>query len=182
MRFARSRLVVGVLVGVAAACASSSMPPETAECGSRSEAEAVVCRFYDTVLESGPVGLPTPRQQQALAPYLTSALLDRLDSARRSQQAFEGEHPEEKPPFADGSLFTSLFEGADRFEILGSESRPGDSAAVTVRFGYEDAPTWEDTVIVVREGSRYAIDDIVFSGAGAFNPSGRLSELLGRVE
>lgn len=28
------------------------------------------------------------------------------------------------------------------------------------------------------EGGRYVIDDIVFSGAGEFNPPGRLSERL----
>ena len=161
-------------------CASTQR--SVAPCGSGTEPERVVCAFYAAYLEDVPVGLPTAEQRQRLAPHLTPALLERFDAARAAQRAFEVEHPGEKPPFADGSLFTSLFEGADRFEIVGSESGPDGGAAVTVRFGYQDAPPWEDTVIVVREGTRYAIDDIVFSGAGEFNPPGRLTEILQRRE
>jgi hypothetical protein len=30
----------------------------------------------------------------------------------------------------------------------------------------------------MRQGDRYAIDDIVFSGVGPFNPAARLAEVL----
>ena len=36
----------------------------------------------------------------------------------------------------------------------------------------------QDVVVLVREGSGYVIDDIEFSGAGPFNPPGRLSDAL----
>ena len=142
------------------------------------EATSVVCRFFQAHLEIRPMGLPTPDQQRVLAPYLTTTLVGRIDDARRYQEEFEAEHPDEKPPFVDGSLFTSMYEGFDRFEIVRSEPDASGGAKVIVRFGYKDAPPWEDAVIVTREGDRYAIDDMVFSGAGAFNPAHRLTEAL----
>ena len=49
---------------------------------------------------------------------------------------------------------------------------------MVVRFGYQDAEPWEDAVRVTYVEGRTAIADIVFSGAGRFNPGGRLSERL----
>jgi hypothetical protein len=48
---------------------------------------------------------------------------------------------------------------------------------VHVRFS-RDSARWEDAVLVIKEDGRYVIDDVLFSGAGEFNPSGRLSEQL----
>lgn len=161
-----------------AACTGSAPPRASAVCPGVDAPEGVVCRFYQVYLETRPVGLPTPEQERLLAPYLTTALLARMVEARDYRAAFEAEHPDEKPPFVDGTLFTSLFEGADRFEVVRSEPTTSGGAVVTVRFGYDDVEPWEDAVAVVREGGRYAIDDIVFSGVGEFNPSGRLTEVL----
>lgn len=161
-----------------ASCAGSTAPRASEPCAGMDEATSVVCRFYQADLEIRPTGLPTPDQQRVLALYLTPTLVGRIDDARRYQEEFEAEHPDEKPPFADGSLFTSMYEGFDRFEIVRSEPDASGGAKVIVRFGYRDAPPWEDAVIVTREGDRYAIDDMVFSGAGAFNPAHRLTEAL----
>lgn len=164
------------LVLALAACAGSTASRASDPCAGNEPAR-VVCGFYQAHLEVRPVGLPTPEQERALAPYLTQALLTRIDDARRYQEAFEAEHPDEKPPFSDGSLFTSMYEGFDRFEIVRVEEVQEGGAKVTVRLGFEDAPPWEDTVIVT-QGERYAIEDIVFSGAGSFNPAHRLTEAL----
>jgi hypothetical protein len=160
-----------------AACTGSAPPRASAACAGVDEPEGVVCRFYQAYLETRPVGLPTPEQERLLAPYLTTVLA-RMDEARGYRAAFEAEHPDEKPPFVDGTLFTSLFEGADRFEIVRSVPTANGGAVVTVRFGYDDLEPWEDAVVVIREGGRYAIGDIVFSGVGVFNPAGRLTEVL----
>jgi hypothetical protein len=161
-----------------AACTGSAPPRVSAPCPGVDEPEGAVCRFYQAYLETRPVGLPTPEQERLLAPYLSAVLLARMDEAREYRAAFEAEHPDEKPPFVDGTLFTSLFEGADRFEIVRSEPTANGAAAVTVRFGYDDVEPWEDAVVLIRAGDRYAIDDIIFSGVGEFNPAGRLTEAL----
>ena len=101
-----------------------------------------------------------------------------MDDARREQERFAQSHPDEKPPWVDGCLFASLFEGPDRFEIVGSEPQADGTTRLTVRFGYRDAPAWQDAVIVARDGERWVIDDFVFSGAGQFNAPGRLSDSL----
>jgi hypothetical protein len=151
-----------------------SRPP----CPGPDSPEGVVCEFYETVLEMAPPGLPSREQQQDLAPYLTSRLQRFMDDARSYQEEFETEHPDEKPPFVDGSMFVSLFEGADRFEVVGTAGTVPEGVVVLVRFWYQDADSWEDSVVVTREDGRHAIDDILFSGIGAFNPPGRLSERL----
>ena len=173
-----ARRAPALCVLVLAACAGSAPPRAPAPCAGTDEPEGVVCRFYQVYLETRPVGLPTPEQQRLFAPYLTTELLALMDEARAYGADFEAAHPDEKPPFVDGTLFTSLFEGADRFEIVRSEPTANRAAVVTVRFGYDDVEPWEDAVVVTRQGDRYAIDDIVFSGVGAFNPAGRLTEVL----
>ena len=57
----------------------------------------------------------------------------------------------------------------------------GGVTRVPVQFRYGTEAAWQDVVVLVREGSGYAIDDIEFSGAGPFNPPGRLSDVLDRV-
>ena len=149
-------------------------------CTTGTPAEYVVCRFYERYLDLRPVGLPTKRQQSKLAPFLSRRLLALFERARLEQQDFARRSPGEKPPFADGCLFTSLFEGLDRFEVTSTDPQTEGTIHVVVRFGYQDAPTWQDTVVVTRESDRYVIDDILFSGAGEFNPPGRLSDALAR--
>jgi hypothetical protein len=129
-----------------AACTGSAPPRASAACAGVEEPEGVVCRFYQAYLETRPVGLPTPEQEQLLAPYLTTALRALMEEARAYGAAFEAEHPDEKPPFVDGALFTSLFEGADRFEIVRSVPTANRGAVVTVRFRYDDVEPWEDAV------------------------------------
>ena len=140
--------------------------------------EAVACGFYAAVVEAHPVGLPSSEEMTTLAPYLSTSLRSAIEEARAYQAAYATAHPDEKPPFADGSLFTSLFEGADRFELVRVDEGPGRDTGVVVRLGYQDAAPWEDTVVLRREEGRLVVADVVFGGAGAFNPPGRLSEML----
>ena len=66
--------------------------------------------------------------------------------------------------------------------ILGEAATTGGGVTrVPVQFRYGTEAAWQDVVVLVREGSGYVIDDIEFSGAGPFNPPGRLSEALDRA-
>ena len=53
-------------------------------------------------------GLPTGDAATAIAPHLSAGLKAAIDAARAEQAAFMQEHPDEKPPFIEGKLFTSL--------------------------------------------------------------------------
>jgi hypothetical protein len=173
------RETIPALVIAVAGCAVT--PIGTApDCGAANTPEGTVCDFYARYLEVRPTGLPTPEQQAALAPWLSDGLESLLDAARRVQVQFRTEYPGEKPPLVDGCLFASLFEGPTSFSVRAATT-VGDISRVPVQFAYGTEATWQDVVVLVREGSGYVIDDIEFAGAGPFNPPGRLSDELDRA-
>ena len=113
-----------------------------------------------------------------MKPFLSKRLHGLIVDALKYRDAYIASHSaDEKPPFVDGDHFTSLFEGPKSFEVGRVAVEPNGSWNVRVRFSH-DSERWEDAVVVVQEDGRYVIDDVVFSGAGEFNPSGRLSERL----
>ena len=170
------RLLIAGLAGLVAGCASAPQPSEL-PCPDAGTAEGTVCAFYTRYLEVRPSGLPTPEQQAALAPWLSDRLERRMDAARAAQTAFRARHPGEKPPLVDGCLFASLFEGPTSFTV-GTAARAGAITRVPVRFRYSTDAQWQDVVILTREGERFVVDDVELTGAGPFNPAGRLSEAL----
>ena len=178
-RHRTGRLAAGLAsVVLLVACSDPGRSFGTRSCPGGDTPAAAVCGFYQAYLTLHPSGLPDRAAQDRLAPYLSPQLLQLLDDARTYQQEFAQQHPGEKPPFADGCLFASLFEGPEGFELRGTEALPDGSVQVHVRFRYTDDAEWEDVVIVTRDQSRWAIDDVLLSGAGPFNPGGRLTERL----
>ena len=151
--------------------------------GVRSDAaetpSSVVAAFYKSYVDAPFGGIPSRAQQDAMNAGLSRRLLGLLEQARSVQEEFIRKHPDEKPPWSDGCLFASLFECPRRFRVS-RVSRQADGAfRVQVHFWYEDSLAgWEDAVVVRREGGRLVIDDILLSGAGPFNPPGRLSSNL----
>jgi Protein of unknown function (DUF3828) len=139
----------------------------------------VVDAFYKTYLRLRPDGLPSARQQKAMSPYLSEHLMTLMTQARAVQDRAIREHPDEKPPWADGCLFASLFEGPKRFKVSRVSQQADGSFRVDVHFWYEEGtPGWEDAVVVRKESGRWVIDDVLLSGAGPFNPPGKLSDNL----
>lgn len=128
----------------------------------------VVEDFYTLHIANRPAGLPDGEQLARLKPYFSDRLYALIVDALAYRDEMQRRHPDEKPPYVDGDPFTSLFEGPRAFEVVRVD---GDE--VRVRFAYDDAK-WED-VVVVKDGR---IDDVIFGGAGEFNPAGRLSEAL----
>lgn len=168
---------------------------ETTELAARNEAlqkelesASLVARFYATYLERPIGGLPSGPDLERVRPMLSARLAGLIDEALAYQARFIADHPDElaadgsapvvhKPPFIDGDYFSSLFEGPRGFEISSATPiRPGEWE-VAVRFRYE-THGWEDRIVVVEEAGRRVIDDVIYGGAGPFNPSGRLSDAL----
>lgn len=161
-----------------------SPPPATADA-------TTPVRALFAALDSAPVfGAPTDADLQRLAPYLSADLMERLRQARALRDAAATAFPGEKPPFADGSLFTSLFEGPTSFAVgLDSLLRdpkgvvPDDYAdhLVTVRFTHAspgDTARWEDRVLVTRSGNRWVVADIRYGGSWDFAAQGSLMGIL----
>ncbi|MGE0440175.1 MAG: hypothetical protein AB7L66_10680 [Gemmatimonadales bacterium] len=138
--------------------------------------EAAVAGLYRTVIRLRLAGAPTAAQLDSLAPYLSSGLRADLDRARRLRETEEQAHPGDKPPFADGDLFSSLFEGPTAIDaVVGADDR-------FVAHLRDERPTpavsWTDTVVVVDEGGRPAVDDVRYGGTWDFANRGSLRAAL----
>jgi hypothetical protein len=115
-----------------------------------------------------------------MAPYLSAELRGLLDEAAALRDTEAAAHPDEKPPFAEGDLFTSLFEGPTGMAILASPEG-GASRRLVVRFtDNRPAPavTWTDTVVVVEEEGRLVVADVLYGGTWDFASRGSLLETL----
>jgi uncharacterized Ntn-hydrolase superfamily protein len=182
-RIALALLVAASAVGarnVSAASAATAAAAPAA--GERKGPDAAVRRFYDSYLEHKPPGLPAGSDLERLRPLLSSGLAKKIDAALAHQREFIAKHPDEKPPFVDGDHFSSVFEGPTAFEIGATEALGTNVWKVVVRFPGEadasSASAWQDAVVVVDEKGRFLIDDVIYGGAGEFNPPGKLSDRL----
>jgi hypothetical protein len=163
------RLAV-VLLLVVAACRSAPA----------ADAKAVVQQFYSATIAGKVSGAPTAQQLTTLAPYLSDTLHALLVAARKRNEADAARAPDEKPSFAEGDLFSSLFEGPNAVEVLADSAR-GSSRVATVRMAYNGATpavTWTDHVVLVRGKSGYVIDDVEYGGQWDFASKGTLKSSL----
>lgn len=152
-----------------------------AACGRQpATATEAVTQFYTVLDAVGVHRVPDAAQLKALAPYLGDSLAHVLDHARVLRDSAEKSAPGEKPPFADGDIFSSLFEGRTASVVKDSVAR-GDTTLVVVQFtndAQKPAVDWKDTVVVVKQGERFRIADIRYGTAWEFGFRGRLLDLL----
>ena len=141
---------------------------------------SVVESFYAASIASGASGAPSAEDLAVLSPFLSDSLKSLLGAARRLYEAARVQAPEDKPPFADGSLFSSLFEGPTTVSVVGDTAR-GSTHAVTVRMtntGAVPPVSWTDLVLVVQEHGRFVIEDIEYGGNWDFANKGTLRSSL----
>ena len=141
---------------------------------------SVVESFYAASIASGASGAPSAEDLAVLSPFLSDSLKSLLGAARRLYEAARVQAPEDKPPFADGSLFSSLFEGPTTVSVVGDAAR-GSTHAVTVRMtntGAVPPVSWTDLVLVVQEHGRFVIEDIEDGGNWDFANKGTLRSSL----
>jgi hypothetical protein len=154
--------------------------------GERNDPRAVVTRLYETIEQLDISGAPTPQALDSLAPILSTELRGLLRDARALYDADLKRAPDEKPAFAEGDLFTSLFEGHSRFEIADVSPEANGDQRVSVRFTYDPSPppvTWTDQVILKTEEGRLVVSDVVYGGDWQFANKGTLvSSLRAAVE
>jgi hypothetical protein len=148
------------------------------------EMKEIINSFYNTYLTVRPSGVPSVKEQQKFKPYVSATLAKVLQDADRAERQYQKKTKGESPPFVEGDLFTSLFEGATKFKVLSCDSGAG---ACLVEFSYiepgEKAKPviWKDKVFLVKETRGWLVDDIEFLGDWQFMHKGRLKELLKEV-
>jgi hypothetical protein len=150
--------------------------------------EALVQSLYRKVVARQPVGIPRDADMTTFAPYLSKALLHRIDLAIACESDYSRQHqnPNEKPPF--DWLEFGLFSGGNErtspraFHIERTQSEKDGSFRVYVRLTWglppEGPEIWHISAIVVREESHFVLDDVIFLKDETMDAELRLSEIL----
>jgi hypothetical protein len=144
----------------------------------------VVARFYELHAAHVGGGAPDKDRLATYAPMLTRELVAALDRARAANERALAEHPDEKPPYVDGELFGSLFEGYTLAQPL-TVATEGDQARVPVCLAFVDASgrtEWTDTVVLRREEGAWRIDDVAYGGQWDFANTGTLRDALPKAQ
>ncbi len=160
--------ILAVLLGSSASGLAQSSPQDGAT------------QFYNAYIKLKPRGLPDRRQRRVLWPLLTADLRKMFAAAQREQLKFARAHPNEKPPWADGDLFSSLFEGANSFK-LGEATVNDDYAEIPVQLALIDSrgdSRWTDTVLLKRNKNTWRVSDIIFGGEWQFKTGSSLRGVL----
>jgi len=144
------------------------------------EPRTVVEQFYAAVRSEKVSGAPTRAQLGALAPYLSDSLRSLLAAARQLHDADAQRAPDEKPAFADGDLFSSLFEGPTSIKVVEDSTR-GAAHAVRVEMSYagvQPPTTWIDVALLTQQRGQWVIGDIEYGGTWDFAVRGTLAGQL----
>ena len=154
--------------------------------------EQVVADLYAALAAARPSGAPTDAQRLILAPLLSAELTGLLQRADAARAAARAAAPTEKPPFTDGDLFSSLFEGPTAFTVgkavsaaaapggrLGDLQVPVDLVhTIDPAAGGGEPATWTDTVLLREENGRFVVADIAFGGGWDFANKGTMIAAL----
>lgn len=165
----KAAILAGFLFGLGAAQAGSPTP-ETAAQGFY----AVYATFHSSD------GIPDAESLAKYAPYLSPALAGLLRRGEDAEASFAKAN-KDAPPLIEGDLFTSLFEGATAYKLEPCQVA-GDKANCRVDLVHDESGqkpvAWSDTAILVKTGSGWALDDIVYGGTWPFGNKGRLTQVL----
>lgn len=155
--------------------ACTTVTPAYKDIGSRSGPcvdggpDSVAQQFYDYQINhrtQGTSGLT------GLRPYLSDSLAAQLQKASAS--------PNAQNAFMRGNIFSSSAEGADGAEVASASTIPNTDARniplrVTLTRGSQ---SWQDEVLMIREGQCWAVDDVRYLGANSHAPSGTLRQAI----
>jgi hypothetical protein len=96
-----------------------------------------------------------------------------MRTAQTTQARCEKTHPGDKPPWVEGDMFSSSFEGFTKFQVAGALALTKARKTIfKVNFEYvekgQKPVTWTDEVALVQEKGRWVIDDVFLPDAAAF--------------
>jgi hypothetical protein len=152
------------------------------------QVDALVRRLYTQVVARHPTGIPYGANMKVFAPYLSKALLHKIDSAVACGRDWYRQHtdPTVKPEMA--WLESGLFSGQDErtepnaFVIDNTQLEKNGSFRVYVKLTGGSAPDtpwiWRVAAVVVREDGQFVIDDVIYLKDKSALVDSRLSEVL----
>jgi hypothetical protein len=161
-------------------CAVLMLASLLGSCGKQETPSSAVESFYALRINSKVTGVPTADELKTFAPYLSEELRTLLEQARKLHDDDVARAPGDKPAFADGDLFSSLFEGPNAFKI-GADEPTGDLHRVSVQLAYDrqqPVVSWTDRAVVKNENGKPVIADIEYGGNWEFANKGTLVSML----
>src|ERR1700675_1752637 len=133
--------------------------------------DALVRSLYTQVVARRPHDIPEGADTKVFAPYLSKAMLHRIDLAKDCSADWDkgNQDPHLKAEMASAyGLFTGDGEEAEprAYQIGRTESEKDGSTRVYVKLTWEKPPqrpwTWRVAAVVLRENGHYAIDDVIY--------------------
>ena len=165
---------------VAAAAATGTRAAESAD--------TVADRFY-AIYQTLPPGVPASVDLVRLQPLLSEELLGLLKQAAAAEVTYAKANAREPvPPLVEGDLFTSLFEGADKFRVglcnVSDENVFCPTVLSHTEGGVGESKTtdWTDTLVLAAgAGGSWKVDDVLYGGKWDFARRGSLKDALREV-
>jgi len=145
-----------------------------------SKPEEAARRFYSELKRHHVSGLPGGEAWESIRPMLSPALATALEGAKKEQEDHKKRFPDEKPPWIEGDLFSSLFEGFQTFTAKPAKIA-GEKAEIPVEFVYTyqgETTRWIDTLLLKHSDSGWLVDDVRYGATWDFANKGTLQEAL----
>jgi len=140
----------------------------------------IVSSFYRIHLQNHAPGLPSTDELKQFEPLLSHALYALLTETAAADARYHAAQGSQAAPLIEGDLFTSLYEGATSFAVQSCDSdAQRASCQVALRYQKEGADeSWNDKILLVKEGQQWRIDDIEFIGNDQSSQREYLSDTL----
>jgi hypothetical protein len=127
---------------------------------------------YGASRKAGLAGIPTQKQLTQLQRFFTTSLRASFAAALKEQQRCIRRFPSDKPPWIEGDIFSSNFEGFDTFAIE-SASIDNESAMLLIKYlskGAKGEPdtSWQDALFLKKIATKWLVDDMQYRGDFAF--------------
>lgn len=137
-------------------------------------------QFYTMLDALGVHRVPDATSLSALRPYISVQLANALAAADSLRSADMQRAPNDKPAFADGDVFGSLFEGRTSFRVASTTVRAETTFVVMALTNDTQKPAvnWRDTLVVVPESGRAVVADIRYGASWEFGYRGTLHGVL----
>jgi hypothetical protein len=189
MKLCRLMLVLQLVASSAVGQVNGSPQKGTSHvpAGAERPPDAVVRELYREVVARHPLGIPGDADMKIFAPYLSKALLHRIDLAIACSADEARQHPDPNSKPEIVWLEAGLFSGDDEqaspriFHIERTQGESDGSFRVYVRltWGSPSKPwIWRVAAIVIRENGRFVVDDVIYLKDESRAVESRLSEYL----
>ncbi len=152
----------------------------------QNEQALVVADFYKVILTFKDGGVPSWKNIDRLSPFISADFRNLLLDARLAEEKHTKKTKNSEPPLVEGSLFYSLFEGADKYTAIKLEpDKKPVSYLINLQYhdpyGKHEIVKWQDRAILIQENNKWVVHDLELLGKWQFGAKGKLSEILQEV-